>query len=190
MKKSTKSIAGTFALVAPRFSWLESSPARRRRATRKAAPLLSSAGGYEVEVLMDGMPARTFWHEGGELCARSAWGSLHHPREQSHPTSGGGGGLGDGRDVIDGKSGDFSGKRGYLVPAWGQVEIDGWRLSQRQAAAYRFSSVSDSYAARMGSARKRGCDRRGHLPGTRVPPGSPSHLPRGPLSGVRRLPSI
>ena len=62
----------------------------------------------------------------------------------------------DGRDVIDGKPGDFARKSGYLVPAWGQVEIDGWRLSQAQAAAFRFSSVADSYAARMGSARNVG----------------------------------
>ena len=62
----------------------------------------------------------------------------------------------DGRDVVDGKPGDFRNKRGYLVPAWGQVDIDGWRLSQSQAAAFRFSSVADSYAARMGNAREVG----------------------------------
>jgi hypothetical protein len=62
----------------------------------------------------------------------------------------------DGRDVVDGKPGDFRNKRGYLVPAWGQVDIDGWRLSRSQAAAFRFSSVADSYAARMGNAREVG----------------------------------
>jgi hypothetical protein len=62
----------------------------------------------------------------------------------------------DGRDAIDGKNGDFQHKRGYLVPAWGQVDIDGWRLSQAQAAAFRFSSVADSYAARTGNAREVG----------------------------------
>jgi hypothetical protein len=43
-----------------------------------------------------------------------------------------------------------------LVPAWGSVDIDGWRLSQWQAAAFRFSSVADSYAGRMGNARNVG----------------------------------
>jgi hypothetical protein len=62
----------------------------------------------------------------------------------------------DGRDAVDGKPGDYQHKRGYLVPAWGQVDIDGWRLSQSQAAAFRFSSVADSYAARMGNAREVG----------------------------------
>jgi hypothetical protein len=61
----------------------------------------------------------------------------------------------DGRDVIDGKPADFA-KRGYLVPAWGSVDIDGWRLSERRAAAFRFSAVADSYAGRMGSARNVG----------------------------------
>ena len=32
----------------------------------------------------------------------------------------------DGRDVIDGKPADFRNKRGYLVPAWGSVDIDGF----------------------------------------------------------------
>jgi hypothetical protein len=62
----------------------------------------------------------------------------------------------DGRDVVDGKNGDFRNKRGYLVPAWGSVDIDGWRLSQSAAAIFRFSSVSESYAARMGNAREVG----------------------------------
>ena len=61
----------------------------------------------------------------------------------------------DGRDVVDGKPGDFRNKRGYLVPAWGSVDIDGWRLSERQAAAFRFTSVANSYAGRMGSAAQR-----------------------------------
>ena len=59
----------------------------------------------------------------------------------------------DGRDAIDGKPADWRSKRGYLVPAWGSVDIEGWRISHAQAAAFRFSSVPDSYAARTGSAR-------------------------------------
>src|SRR5262249_33869843 len=47
----------------------------------------------------------------------------------------------------------YRSKRGYLVPAWGQVDIDGWRLSTVQAAAFRFSTVGASYAGRTGSAR-------------------------------------
>jgi hypothetical protein len=58
--------------------------------------------------------------------------------------------------VIDGKPADFRRKRGYLVPAGGFVDIDGWRLSEQQAAAFRFTSVADSYAGRTGGARNVG----------------------------------
>jgi hypothetical protein len=61
----------------------------------------------------------------------------------------------DGLDVLDGTAADFS-KRGYLVPAWGNVEIDGFRQSSDHVAAFRFGSVRDSYAARTGSDRNVG----------------------------------
>jgi hypothetical protein len=118
--------------------------------------LRQNVGGYEVEVLVDGVPAPTFQHA-GESYAMGQIGSRYLLRVHNH--------TGrrieavvsvDGRDVIDGRQGDFRGKRGYLVPAYGFVDIDGWRTSQRDVAAFRFSSVADSYAARMGSARNVG----------------------------------
>jgi hypothetical protein len=122
----------------------------------ESRPFAPQAGGYQVEVLVGGVPAQSFWHDGetfvlGQLGDRYTIRVSNHTRRRVEAVV-----SVDGRDVIDGKPGDYSGKRGYLVPAWGQVEIDGWRLSQRQAAAFRFSSVSDSYAARMGSARNVG----------------------------------
>jgi hypothetical protein len=122
----------------------------------ESRPLRASASGYEVQVLVDGSPAPTFWHD-GENYIMGHTGERYVIRVQNHSgrrieavvTV-------DGRDAIDGKAGDFQHKRGYLVPAWGQVDIDGWRLSQSQAATFRFSSVTDSYAARMGNAREVG----------------------------------
>jgi hypothetical protein len=61
----------------------------------------------------------------------------------------------DGLDVLDGKSADY-GKRGYLVPAWGSVQIDGFRQSDDHVAAFRFGSVRNSYAARTGTDRNVG----------------------------------
>jgi hypothetical protein len=58
----------------------------------------------------------------------------------------------DGRDVVDGKPASLE-KRGYLVEAGGELTIDGFRLSESSIAAFRFSTVARSYAARMGSAR-------------------------------------
>ncbi len=53
----------------------------------------------------------------------------------------------DGLDVIDGQSASFS-KRGYLIDPHGRLEIEGFRRSQSQVAAFRFGSVSQSYAAK------------------------------------------
>lgn len=52
----------------------------------------------------------------------------------------------DGRDVISGRSGSFD-NEGYVVAAWSTLEIDGFRRNLDEVAAFRFSPVSDSYAA-------------------------------------------
>jgi len=59
----------------------------------------------------------------------------------------------DGLDAIDGRAADYQGKRGYLVPAYGEITVEGFRTSLEQVAAFRFSPVSDSYAGRKGQAR-------------------------------------
>lgn len=58
----------------------------------------------------------------------------------------------DGRDVVDGRHASLA-RRGYVVEPWGEVTIDGFRVSQDAVAAFRFSSVPRSYAARKGDAR-------------------------------------
>lgn len=57
----------------------------------------------------------------------------------------------DGRDVIDGRPSAWE-KRGYIVEPQGEVSVDGFRLSDQSVAAFRFSSVPRSYAARKGDA--------------------------------------
>ena len=52
----------------------------------------------------------------------------------------------DGLDVLDGKEASFS-KRGYIVDPRGEIEVDGFRTSATQVAAFRFGSVRGSYAA-------------------------------------------
>jgi hypothetical protein len=61
----------------------------------------------------------------------------------------------DGLDAVDGRPGSLS-KRGYIVPAYGEVTIDGFRTSLDAVAAFRFSSVRDSYASRTRHARNVG----------------------------------
>ncbi len=61
----------------------------------------------------------------------------------------------DGLDVIDGDEGDLR-KRGYIVPAYGDVRIEGFRTSLDDVATFRFSSVDGSYAGKKGKARNVG----------------------------------
>jgi hypothetical protein len=51
----------------------------------------------------------------------------------------------DGLDVQDGKTASFS-KRGYIIGAGETLEIEGFRTSNNKVAAFKFSSVSNSYA--------------------------------------------
>ena len=61
----------------------------------------------------------------------------------------------DGLDAVDGEPGDLR-KRGYIVPAYGEVNIEGFRTSLDDVATFRFSSVADSYAGQKGKARNVG----------------------------------
>ena len=61
----------------------------------------------------------------------------------------------DGLDVVNGKSGGLK-NRGYVLMPFSTLEIDGFRQSQSTVAAFRFSRVSDSYAAQVGQGRNVG----------------------------------
>lgn len=61
----------------------------------------------------------------------------------------------DGLDAIDGEAGALR-KRGYIVPPYGDVRIEGFRTSLSDVATFRFSSVDGSYAGRKGKARNVG----------------------------------
>jgi hypothetical protein len=132
-------------------------------------PLMNAAGGYELQVLVDGMPAPTFFQRGGSYVMgqqgeRYTLRILNHTARRIEAVV-----SVDGRDVVDGRGADYRSKRGYLVPAYGSVDIDGWRLSSAQVAAFRFSSVAESYAARTGSSREVGVIGAAIFP-ERIPP--------------------
>ncbi len=132
--------------------------------------LRDRAAGYEMTVLIDGAPAQTYDYAGGtyvlgQLGARYTLRVSNHSGRRVEAVV-----SVDGRDAIDGRPADFRGKRGYLIPAWGSVDIDGWRISQSEAAAFRFSSVPDSYAARSGNAREVGVIGVAVFPERYVPP--------------------
>ncbi len=133
-------------------------------------PLRDRSAGYEMTVLIDGVPAPSYDYAGGtyvlgQLGARYTLRISNHTGLRVEAVA-----SVDGRDAIDGRPADFRGKRGYLIPAWGSVDIDGWRISRSQAAAFRFSSVPDSYAARTGNAREVGVIGVAVFPERYVPP--------------------
>ena len=136
--------------------------------TASATPLRSQTGTYELQVLTDGAQAPTFQHQ-GETYVMGQRGQRYTLRIHNH--------SGrrieavvsvDGRDVVDGRTADYRTKRGYLVQPWGYVDVDGWRVSQGEAAAFRFSSVANSYVGRTGSTREVGVIRLAKEPGRMV----------------------
>ncbi|HVX97235.1 MAG TPA: hypothetical protein VHK47_20125 [Polyangia bacterium] len=194
-KKTTRGIGLALSLILFSGACAEARPVSAPRA--RGGSLMTVAGGYELQVLVDGVPAPTFFH-GGESYVMGALGERYTLRVLNH--------TGrrieavasvDGRDVVDGRSADVS-KRGYIVPAWGSVDIDGWRLSRAQVAAFRFSSVADSYAARTGTAREVGVIGVAVFPERYVPPPPPprplelpydryrSEAPTSPRDGAGR----
>ena len=56
----------------------------------------------------------------------------------------------DGVNVISGDTAAPS-QSGYVLDPWGSVEIAGWRKSMERTAAFYFTDLEDSYAARRAS---------------------------------------
>lgn len=56
----------------------------------------------------------------------------------------------DGRDVINGSAGHYD-NRGYVVGPYSQFNIEGFRRSDSEVAAFRFTTPGDSYAGRLGT---------------------------------------
>lgn len=53
----------------------------------------------------------------------------------------------DGVNVITGETAS-PGQSGYVLDPWGSVEVSGWRKSMSEVAAFVFTALPDSYAAR------------------------------------------
>jgi hypothetical protein len=55
----------------------------------------------------------------------------------------------DGVNVISGATAAWN-QVGYVLGPWQQTDITGWRKSEREVAAFEFSALEQSYAARTG----------------------------------------
>ena len=55
----------------------------------------------------------------------------------------------DGINVVSGETAGV-GQSGYVLGPWQRTEITGWRKSEAEVAAFEFTALADSYAARTG----------------------------------------
>lgn len=110
---------------------------------------------YEAQVVVNGVVVREYFHN-GKFYVMGTQGDRYAIRVKNN--------TGrrvevvvtvDGLDVIDGKPGSFS-KRGYVLQPYQTYDIEGFRVSMDKVAAFRFSSVGESYAAKTGNARNVG----------------------------------
>lgn len=121
-----------------------------RRVEGQAPIVAQEDGAYEMEIVVRGTPRPALWLGGqryveGRLGERYAIRLHNHAWRRVEVVV-----AVDGRDAIDGGPA-HAGKRGYVIRPHSTVEIDGFRLSLNDVAAFRFTTVPDSYAARMGS---------------------------------------
>jgi hypothetical protein len=109
-----------------------------------------ASGSYQVQVLVDGYARSVYYHHGNTY-VEGRQGERYVIRVHNRSWRRVEAIISvDGRDVIDGKSSSLS-KRGYVIPPYSYIDVDGFRISMDEVAAFRFTSVPDSYAARMGT---------------------------------------
>ena len=93
----------------------------------------------------------------------------------------------DGRDAMSGQPGDYVNQRGYVIPAYGSLLVEGFRRSMEEVAAFRFTSPEDSYSSRMGTPQNVGVIGVAFFP-ERLPPRAPVARRPRPLPRPAPLP--
>jgi hypothetical protein len=98
-----------------------------------------------------GHPLRTF-HQDEQTFVLGTYGQRYNLRVSNHT------GVRveavvtvDGRDVVSGRVGNFVSERGYVIDAHSSLQIEGFRRSHAEVAAFRFTDPGDSYSSRMGT---------------------------------------
>jgi hypothetical protein len=84
----------------------------------------------------------------------------------------------DGRDALSGKPGDYVNQRGYVIPAYGSLLVEGFRRSMDEVAVFRFTSPEDSYSSRKGTPQNVGVIGVAFFPERVRPPAPVVRLPR------------
>jgi hypothetical protein len=93
----------------------------------------------------------------------------------------------DGRDALSGQPGDYVNQRGYVIPAYGSMLVEGFRRSMEEVAVFRFTSPGDSYSSRMGTPQNVGVIGVAFFPERVRPPAPVIRQPR-PVSRPAPLP--
>lgn len=110
----------------------------------------SSNGSYEMELMVNWV-SRPIYNLGGHAYIEGLIGQRYTIRVHNHTWRRVEAVISvDGKDVLDGRSASMS-KRGYIIPARSFIDVDGFRLNNYEVAAFRFTTVPDSYAARTGT---------------------------------------
>jgi hypothetical protein len=105
---------------------------------------------YGVEIIVNGSP-RPSYHFNSNVYAEGVFGERYVIRVHNQSSRRVEAVISiDGRDAIDGRPADLD-KRGYIIPAYSFIDVDGFRLNMSEVAAFRFTTVPDSYASRMGT---------------------------------------
>lgn len=110
---------------------------------------------YEVEVLINGKPAREFYKDGRHFI-EGREGTRYSIRIRNNgsarvlvvPSV-------DGLSVMNGKEASHK-SGGYIVDGYSSITIDGWRRSDKEVAEFLFSDPGQSYASKMGKGGNQG----------------------------------
>lgn len=122
------------------------------RATERSFRNISSNGEYSFQVESRGR-ALPVYNYRGKSYVEGRYGNTYSIRVYNHTGSRVEAVVTvDGRDVISGRPGNYRSHRGYVISPYDSVLIEGFRSSMSNVAAFTFTSVEDSYAARMGDA--------------------------------------
>ncbi|MCP4605725.1 MAG: hypothetical protein GY847_35260 [Proteobacteria bacterium] len=121
-------------------------------AARRGRRSVSPSGEFSFQLESHGRVLSTYNYR-GRTYVEGRWGKhyqirvFNHTRQRVEAVV-----TVDGRDAVSGQIGDYRNQRGYVIDPYGSVIIEGFRTSRDQVAAFRFTDVGDSYAARMGDA--------------------------------------
>jgi hypothetical protein len=100
-------------------------------------------------LLAEGKPLQVYWHEGRAYVVGKPPGNEYRVTRRNRMREDLLAVVSvDGVNVITGQSADPS-QSGYVLSPRSGMDIEGWRRSLSQTAAFYFTSLPDSYAARL-----------------------------------------